>query len=114
MLISNRNGTFNAGELDVLCILHDENTGKYHAAFFEEHPMTGEIKPIEETNPVRLLSKMHHTEGSTTLEGAIKHLNDLATMIHVPEENIWRDPMAWNGEKGITIFMKNWRMKKQP
>jgi hypothetical protein len=112
MLIDNGNGTFEAGELDVLCILHDENTGKYHAAFFEEHPMPGEIKPIEETNLVRLLSKMHHTEGSTTLEGAIKHLNDLATMINVPKENIWRDPMEWNGEKGITIFKKNWRMKK--
>ena len=109
MMINNGNGTFTAGGLDVLCILHDVNTDRYHAAFFEEHPLPGEVKSIEETDIVRLKSKMHHTTGSTTLEGALEHLKELSEQIIVPEENIKKNPIDWDGEIGIVFVWNNWR-----
>lgn len=109
MMINNGNGTFTAGRLDVLCILHNVNTGRYHAAFFEEHPLPGEVKSIEETDIVRLKSKMHHTTGSDTLEGALEHLEELSEQIIVPEENIKKDPIDWDGEIGIVFVWENWR-----
>lgn len=109
MMINNGNDTFTVGGLDVLCILHDVNTDRYHAAFFEEHPLPGEVKSIEETDIVRLKSKMHHTTGSDTLEGALEHLKELSEKIIVPEENIKKDPIDWNGEIGIVFVWNNWR-----
>lgn len=109
MMINNGNGTFTAGGLDMLCILHDVNTDRYHAAFFEEHPLPGEVKSIEETDIVRLKSKMHHTTGSDTLEGALEHLKELSEQIIVPEENIKKDPIDWDGEIGIVFVWNNWR-----
>lgn len=105
MMIDNGNGTFTAGSLDVLCILYDVNKNKYHAAFFEEHPFPSS----EETDMVRLRSKMHHTEGSDTLDGALEHLKELSKRIIVPEENIWKEPFEWDGRLGITFVKRNWR-----
>lgn len=109
MMIEATNGTFTAGELDVLCILHNVNTGRYHAAFFEEHPLPGEVKSVKETDIVRLKSKMHHTEGSETLEGALEHLEKLSEQIIVPDENIRKEPIDWNGELGVSLVWENWR-----
>ena len=109
MMMDNGNGTFTAGGLDVLCILHNINTNRYHAAFFEEHHFPGNVKPVEETDVVRLKSKMHHTGGSDTLDGALEHLKDLSEKIIVPDENIWKEPIEWNGEIGITFIRDNWR-----
>lgn len=109
MMMNNGDETFIAGSLDVLCILHNVNTNRYHAAFFEEHPFPGEIKPVEETDIVRLKSKMHHTGGSDTLDGALEHLKELSEKIIVPEENIKKEPIDWDGEIGITFVWNNWK-----
>ena len=103
MMKDNGNGTFTAGGLDVLCILHDVNTDRYHAAFFEEKPLPGKIKSIEETDIVRLQSKMHHASGSDTLDVALKHLKELSEKIIVPEENIKKEPIDWDGCLGVTF-----------
>jgi len=47
MLLENGNGTFTGGQADVLCMLKNVNNGRFYAAFFEENPMPGEIKPIK-------------------------------------------------------------------
>lgn len=109
MMMDNGNGTFTAGGLDVLCILHDVNTDKYHAAFFEEKPLPGKVKSIEETDIVRLKSKMHHTGGSDTLDGALEHLKELSEKIIVPGENVFNEPIEWDGTIGIVLLWKNWR-----
>lgn len=109
MMVSNGDGTFTAGGLDLLCILYDVNKNSYHAAFFEESPMPGEVKSVEETDIVRLKSRMHHTGGSDTLDGALKHLKGLSEKIIVPEENIWKEPIEWNGQIGVTLIIDNWR-----
>lgn len=109
MMIDKGNGTYEAGPLDVLCILHDVNTGKYHAAFFEESPFPGKVESMEEMEVVRLKSKMHHTAGSETLDGALAHLKELSEKIIVPDENVKKEPIDWNGEIGITFVWENWR-----
>lgn len=109
MLIEKGDGTFVGGPLDVVCLLHDQTTGKYHAAFFEEKPFPGPIKPPEKTNPVRLMSKMHHTEGSDDLKVALGHLQELSVKIEVPPENLWIDPYPWNGKQGVVWVIENWK-----
>ena len=110
MMMDNGDGSFIAGGLDVLCILHNVNTNRYHAAFFEEKPY--KIQPIEETDIVRLQCKMHHTSGSETLEGALEELEKLSEKIIISKENIMNTPIDWNGELGITFVCTNWRKTK--
>jgi hypothetical protein len=114
MLISNGDGTFTAAALDVLLILHHVEAGTYHAAFFEEARPPGPVQDVADVRVVRLRSKMHHTTGASTLEGAQKHLDELAAKIDVPDENRWRDkpPYPWNGDQGITLLVDNWRHSK--
>jgi hypothetical protein len=101
-------GVFTAGALDILCILEDQNTGRFHVAFFEEHPMPGPVPSVEETNPVRLKSRMHHTAGADTLEGAQQHLRELREQIVLPDANVCDTPIDWNGEIGIVWLVENW------
>jgi hypothetical protein len=113
MLVKNGDGTFTGGHLDVWCILHDENTGRYHAAFFEEKPMPGPQPELKDIKIVRLKSKMHHTEGAEDLDGANKHLDEFAAKIKVPDENIQRDPIPWDGIIGIVRVVENWRLEPE-
>lgn len=111
MLISNGDGTYTAGALDVLMILHNVEAGTFHAAFFEEAPPPGPVKDVMDVDIVRLRSKMHHTTGSPTLDGAKEHLKELAQKIHLPNDNVWmdKDPFEWDGNLGITILSHNWK-----
>ena len=109
MLLKQGDGTYTGGPLDVLCILHDVQRDTYHAAFFEEKPFPGEVPAVGDTSIVRLKSKMHHTGGSPDLEGAKEHLRELSDQIEVPPENIWKDPLTWDGEVGIVLVVPNWR-----
>jgi len=109
MMIQNEDGTCTGGPLDVLCVLHDTANGTFHAAFFEEKPLPGPVKSVEETDAVRLKSKMHHTDGNPTKEEALGVLADLSTKIKIPPENIWTDPIPWDGTVGIVWLIPNWR-----
>src|SRR3989344_3421913 len=111
MKIDNGDGTIIGGSLDVLCILHDVQKNRFHAAFFEEHPLPGPIMPMEETKVVRLKSNLHHTGGSDTLEGAREHLQELRSKIQLPDENLTGEPIPWEGELGIVWIVPNWRHK---
>ena len=108
MLFRNDDGTFTGGPLDVLCIFKNIHTGRYHAAFLEEKPMPGPVKSVADTQVVRLKSTMHHTEGSATLAGALIHLNELSIQIKLPEENVWKDPIDWDGNPAV-LLKSNWR-----
>lgn len=77
------------GPLDVLLIQHDLTTDRYHAAAYQEKPLPGPPIPTSELTAVRLQSKMHHTEGTETLEEAQARLAKLAEEIEVPEGNVW-------------------------
>lgn len=109
MLIRNEDGTYITGPFDVWYILHDVTTGRYHAAFFEEKPFPGAIPPAKEAQLIRLRSRFHHTEGADDLEGALKHIDEMLLKIPVLAENVWREPMAWDGEIGFVTVVNNWR-----
>ena len=109
MMVVRKDGTIDVGPLDVVCILHDVNTGRYHSAFFEEYPLPGPVKPFNEVEIVRLKSKMHHETGSENLEGAFVHLHDLADKLNVYADNVWKDPIGWDGHPGVVITLPNWR-----
>jgi hypothetical protein len=109
MLIQNEDGTFTAGSLDVFCILRDETTGRFHPAFFEESPLPGPVEAAAETIVVRLKSKMHHTVGFESLEEAVVGLQEeLIDRIKVPETNICKEPIDWDGQIGIVWICSNW------
>lgn len=105
MMIQNGDGTITGGSFDVITILHDVNTGRYHVAFFEEHLFPGGLDAEINQNVVRLKSKMHHTSGAESLEGALEHLEDMKTKILLPEQNIWKEPREWDGEIGIVYLV---------
>lgn len=104
---------FTAGPLDVLCVLHDTMTDRYHLAFFEEAPTPGPVPPFDEMELVRLKSKMHHTQGAESMAEALLHMDEmLANDIELPESNICRDAaMPWGGDLGITLMVRNWRKR---
>lgn len=109
MLLQNSDKTMDAGPLDVICILHDTELGTYHAAFFEERPFPGPVQPISRTETVRLMSKMHHIAGSLTLEGAKEHVAELRKNIHVSDDNVWTDPVEWDGKVPVVLVVPNWK-----
>lgn len=110
MLIENGDGTYTAGPLDVLCILHDETKGTFHPAFFEEAPMPGPVQDVRDLTFVRLKSKMHHTTGFPSHAEALANLTEsLAARIHVPAENVWSDPKNWDGDLAQVWVVCNWR-----
>lgn len=107
MLIPQENGTVSAGPADILCILKLP-TGRFHPAFFEEHPMPGPIKPIEELSFVRLKSKMHHTSGMETLEDATAHIADLRKKLIISDENVVSDEAFEVIDPMSVLAIKNW------
>jgi hypothetical protein len=107
MLIPNKENTFVGGPADVICILKLP-TGRFHVAFFEEHPMPGPVKPIAELPFIKLKSNMHHTGGADTLEGAKQHLNELRTKIQLPDANVL-DEIAIEVKDPILVWLvQNW------
>ena len=109
MMIENEDGTFAAGPLDVLLILHDVNMDTYHPAFLEEAPPPGSVAEHGELHTVRLKSKMHHTMGTANLASAKVHLDDLAKKILVVDQNICRRAVPWDGRIGFVWIVENWR-----
>lgn len=88
MLISNGDGTYTAGSYDVLGIVKNTDTGRFHVYFWEERPPPGPYDPSP--NIVRLRSKMHHTEGAETFDIALEHVRQIQERVRIPEENVWK------------------------
>ena len=110
MLVSNGDGTYLGGPLDVICVLQDETTGLFHACFMEEHPMPGPVVPANEVTVVRLKSKMHHTTGAWTFEEGVEQARELAASIHLADENLMLDaPWEWDGAPALVRIIPNWR-----
>jgi hypothetical protein len=109
MLIEKDGGMLLAGPADMVCILKLP-AGTFHVAFFEEHPMPGPVQPINELPVIRLRSKMHHTSGSPTFEGAQQHVRELRAKIELPDSNVLdseaipvRDPVS-------NLLVPNWTL----
>jgi hypothetical protein len=108
MFFQSENG-LQGGSYDVICILHDIDNKRYHAAAFEDKPFAGSFDENEDRSFVRLKSKMHHTSGAETLEEALKHLEDLKAKVSVPEKNVWTDPVDWDGKIGLVWMVPKYK-----
>lgn len=108
MLISNGDRTFTGGPLNIIVLLRDVNTNRYHACFAEEMPMPGPVGAPDELTFVRLKSKMHHTGGAATLEEGRVHVRELAAQIQLYAENVSEEPEDWDGQ-AFTVLVANWR-----
>jgi len=113
MLIENVDGTVTGGPLDVICILRDVTTERFHVAFFEEKPMPGPVPDVMSTPVVRLKSNMHHTEGAPDLDGAKLHLAEFRAKLRVPDDNVSETPIPWDGQAGIVWLVPNWRAQNR-
>lgn len=62
----------------LVLIQHDQETGRYHPTFYQEHPMPG-------GNWMgRYKSKGHHTEGFADLDAAQANAVELASKLPIP------------------------------
>ena len=77
---------FIAGPFDVIGIMKDTSTHRFHACVWEEKPMPGGQPP---DTSVRLKSKMHHYAGADTFEGAVAHVAELRLKIEIDDANVW-------------------------
>lgn len=107
MLIEKGDGIFVAGEADVLCILK-LSSETFHVAFFEEHPMLGPIKPIKDSEFIRLKSKMHHTSGASTIAEAQEHLKKLREKIEISDNNVVSDEAIAVKDPVCVWVVGNW------
>lgn len=107
MLIRNDNGTYLAGPLDAIFILHHTQTGRYHAALFLERPFPGPVPSPNEVKIVRLVSNGHHTGGAATFEDAQAHVDYLKSKIDV-HGNVFRVAIPWDGAHGVILLLDNW------
>jgi hypothetical protein len=101
-----------AGPFDVIGIMKDVSTGRFHACIWEEYPMPGSQPP---DTFVRLKSKMHHTVGAETFEGAVEHVEGMRTKIVIDDANVWIAPQqvvdrdfAVEGFASVTV-VPNWK-----
>ncbi|KKN07678.1 hypothetical protein LCGC14_1064510 [marine sediment metagenome] len=113
MLMEKGDGTFTGGQGDVICIL-ELPEGTFHTAFFEEHPMSGQVKPIADEDFLRLKSKMHRTEGSETLEEEQSKLDEMRAKIDIPDSNVIRDKAIKVVDPVNIWVVPNWIREKRP
>ena len=103
---------------DVVLIIHDVATDRYHPYFFEEKSPPGPMQPIEKLEVLRLKSRMHHTTGFDTFKKAKESLiNDAMMKVQLPEDNIYVDsPVPWDLSKGEAIewLCENWVKQGKP
>lgn len=111
MIILNSNSTCSCGNADIICILKLP-TGTYHVAFYEEVPMPGPIKPISELDFVRLKSKMHHTQGAATIDGAREHAKMLRENLIISDANVYLDEAIEIEDPISHFFVPNWTTGK--
>lgn len=107
MLISNGDGTSTAGPADIICIICLP-VGSYHAIILEERPLPGPIKPLAQSDLIRLKSKGHETVGHETFEGARASLAELRKRIIFRDENVVAD-VAFGVDDPVQVWIVgNW------
>lgn len=109
MLTKTAEGKFTADPRDVMMILFHLGTKRFHLAFFEWKPLPGEMSRETPLEIVRLRSTMHHTEGSDSFEGALRHLADIREKIILPDANVaLTHAYPWSGDAAIWVA-KSWQ-----
>lgn len=108
MLINMGDGTFTGGPLDVLLVLRNQETGRFHVSFVAEHLPPGPVKDSIETEVVRLRADMTHTAGVSTFEQAQAEIDAMRAKITLRDQNVVRDGFyEWNGVP-LAMLANNW------
>lgn len=104
-----------AGPWDVVAIVQDHGTGRYHSIFMEDRPMPGGNQGKDgKVKFIRLKSKMHHTGGFETLPEAQKSIDDM-----LEKGSLAIDPLnlmglividGWTAsDPAVVQLLPNWR-----
>lgn len=87
-MIQNKDGTLTMSPYDLIGILKDTSTGRFHACLWlDSPPSSASLEDIS----VRLKSKFHHTIGAETLEEAQEHVAMMHQRFPVRDHNVWKD-----------------------
>lgn len=84
----------------ILVILHNRNSGLYHAALCTIRPFPG---PYQSGSPMRYQSSAHQTEGSD-LEGAKRFLRNLK--VRYADAQTFEKPIDWSGKTPFMLLVK--------
>lgn len=88
-MITRKGNLHIAGPYDVLGLLQDASTGRYHTCIWEERPLPGH----PELEVVHLKSLGHHEKGFTTREEALAHVAEIRkTQFEIADRNVWTSP----------------------
>lgn len=91
------------GPYDVLIVLRNKCTQRFHAAVLVEAEMiTGTPKFV------RLRSKFHYSVGAAKIDLARQQLAGLVDRFHPPANNIATEPFPWDGDWPFYVITGNW------
>jgi hypothetical protein len=108
-------GKVQADPYDLLGIVKNTATGRYHVTLWLEHPLPSVGWADEKcTGPIRLKSTMHHEAGFVTLEEAVGEIKRLRQNLIIDDVCVLDTPdsaFSKNFEEGhaSVIYMGNWR-----
>lgn len=110
MMVANGDGTYFSGEHDAWFILHNTKTNTYHPAFFQEMPLPGQYAEGADRTSfsfVRLRCYMSD-DRPHTLEQANTQLDEDTYKLDT-HGNVFRNPVIWDGARGMVLVVANWR-----
>ena len=94
------------GPYDVLVVLQNKHTRRFHAAVFIEAPIN---EPHDSASQIiRLRSKFHYSMGAANWALAQQQLAALAERFQPPANNVASEPLVWDGEWPFVILTGNW------
>jgi hypothetical protein len=74
-----------AGPFDIIGILKDTSTGRFHACHWQDRPLPGN----PDLSFRRLKSLRHHATGAATFEEALADVAKLRAVISIDDANVW-------------------------
>lgn len=92
MLIPNPDGTVSVGPRDIVGVLRDSHTGRYHVCLWLESPLPGDALGEASHGFIRLKSRVHHTAGADTFEGMLEQLVEFRKKYIVADSNVLAKP----------------------
>jgi hypothetical protein len=111
-------GTFQADPYDLLGIVRNTSTGRFHVTIWLESPLPSQGLASEDSDGlIRLKSMCHHTKGAATFEEALEHLKEMRKRFLFEDVCVWntRERLVTkdfgpNGSDFASVLMlSNWR-----
>ena len=101
------------GLLDIITILHHEAENTFHPAIFEERRLPGSSVDEDGVPKVFLVLRYVREEGFPNKEKAETHITELRKKFQIPDQNVFLEPVSWNGKSGKTLTKRNWLIQTE-